>query len=384
MPVSRLDMPYLPSEHWEHAHSPIFAGVLSTAYRHLALRQFDQAEQLVTPYLTWPLSPAQHLRQLFILAASAQHRLDHQQAIAFLEEAMALCVALDGRAEFAQLALLSAEAHHDLQQFGDAASIAEEGLSAWLDLDARDNPADVNLEIDLRDRYNIELFLLGRYEDALKQSSIARSLTRSQPASRQTALRAARLDWTLALLHRWRGSHQLAQRRVLSALAIYEQFGSPMELARLRIVAADIALDMLVPPGVGIVYHYREDLIQLTQGYITQALHAITHDPAARSMGLLAENRLSRTLSLNEDRFAQLEALGREAEQLHDLPLLGQVYTALGDEFGAAGRAETESQLNCYRRAVGAVEASQAPAYSVWARRALLRHEEFEESPRGV
>jgi tetratricopeptide (TPR) repeat protein len=378
MRLSRLDTANLPSEHWEHAHSPSFAGVLSSAYGYLALGQFDEAEHLVTPYVTWPMSVAQRLRLLFILAASAQDHQDYKQAIAFIEEAMALCVALDGRAEFAQLALLGAEAHHNLQRFANAAFIAGEGLSAWLDLKVSNNPTDLNLEIDLRDRYSLELFLLGRYEDALTQSYRAFTLAKSQPATRQTALRAAGLDWTIALLQRWRGNYKLAQQHILSSLAIYERLGSPNELSRLRIVAADITLDMLVPLGVGIPYHYREDLIQLAHLYITQALNAITVDPAAKCMGLLAKARFSRTLSMNEGRFTQLESLGHVAEQLYDLPLLAQVYTALGDEFGAAGKAETESQLNCYRRALGVVEASQAPAYSVWPRRALLRQEEFQ------
>ncbi len=380
MQLSRLDLPDLPLERWEHAHSPTFAHVLKGAYAHLALGQFDDAERLVEPYQTWPMSVGQRLRQMFILGAAAHRREDFQQSIAYLEQAVDLSLVLDGRAEYAQLALLSAEAHHNLQAFGTAATIAQNGLNAWLDLKKSDDPVDVNVEIDLRSRCSIELFLGGHYQDALKQCYLAQTLTRAQPASRAMALRSASLDWTIALLHRWRGQYKLAQQHVLLALSIYERLGSPAELARLQIVAADITLDMMVPLGSGIMYHYREDLLQQSHVYVSRALKALSSDPAALCMARLAQARLQRALGVNADGFVQLQSLSHIAKQLHDLPLLGQIYTALGDEFGAAGKAERESQLNCYRRAVGVVESSQAPAYMVWGLRGLLQKEEFEES----
>jgi|GEM_PF-1731073 tetratricopeptide (TPR) repeat protein len=376
---SRLDTPNLPSEHHEHAHSPTFAAVLSSAYVHLAEGLFEEAERLVVPYRAWPMSLTQRLRQLYILAASAQSRHDYTQAIALYEEAFSLCSVLEARAEFAQLSLLCAEAYHNLQQFAHAAFVASQGLSAWLDLAPDGDPRGAALEIDLRDRYSVELFLLGRYQESLKQCYRAHTLASALPAAKSTALRVAGLDWTIAMLHRWRGNTKLALQHILAASAIYEKFGSADEFARLRIVIADIALDTLAPPGTGLVHHYREDIVQLARDHINQALGAITHDPAAQCMALLAQTRLHRMLSLmNQNRITHLESIGQIAEQLHDLPLLAQVYTALGDEFGAMGRAEIESQLNCYRRAIGVVEASQAPAYSVWPRRGLLRYQEFQ------
>jgi tetratricopeptide (TPR) repeat protein len=376
---SRLDVPNLPPEHWEHAHSPTFAAVLAKAYLQLELGRFEEAERLVRPYQTWPMSQGQRLRQLFIFATAVHQRLQYQQSIAYLEEAMALSMALDARAEFAELALLCAEAHHNLQDFGAAAVIAGQGLDAWMTLKTGHDPTEISTEIDLRDRYSVELFLCGCYQDALRQCYAAQKLTHAQPASKQAVLRLAALEWTIALLHRWRGNYPLAHQHVLGALSVYERLGSPDELARLYIVAADIILDRIVPMGVGIPYHYDYELIHRAQIYVSNALHAGDADAAASCMARLAHVRLSRALAWNEDRFAQLESLGHTAEQLHDLPLLGQVYTALGDEFGAAGKSGLESQLNCYRRAIGVVESSQAPAYSVWALRSLRRQEEHEE-----
>jgi len=383
MRLSRLDRPDLAPEHWEHAHSPTFAHILERAYTHMAEGDFTGAEQLVAPYRLWPIAMSQRLRQLFILATAAHQRGDYLCSITFLDEAMALSRCLEAPAEYAQLSLLCAEAHHSLQAFDAAARVAGLGLDAWLGLGKGSDPADVSLEIDLRDRYSVELFLLGRCEEALGQCYAAQILLQSQPMSRQRALRAAGVDWTLALLHRWRGNYQLAERHVLAAAPIYERWGSLEELARLRIVAADISLDMMVPMGGGRADQFREDLIPRTQVSLTQALAAASSDPAARGMATLAQTRLSRALALDEDRLARIESIGRVAEQLQDLPLLAQVYTALGDEFAAAGTANLESQLNCYRRTLGVVESSGVGAYGLCARRGLLRHEASLQSAAG-
>lgn len=377
MRQSRLYTANFESEHWEHAHSPTVVSILDQAFDYLALRRFQDAEHVVMPYLSWPMSLGQRLRLLFIRANAAHQREDYQQAAILLEEAISICTDLEGQGELAQLALVSAEAHHALQEFSQAARIAGKGLDAWTGLARSTDPADITMEIDLRDRYSLELFLVGHYDDALKQCYKASALTRSQAASRETALAAAALDWTLALLHRWHGNYKLARQHVLAALPIYIQWGHPDELARLRVVVADISLDLIMPVGTGIPRHYREDLLAQARLCLAQALGAMTDDPAGMCMAELAEARLSRALAMNEDRVAKLESLGQVAEQLHDLPLLAQVYTALGDEFGSSGEAERESQFNCYRRALGVAEASQAPAYSVWARRGLLLEAEF-------
>lgn len=382
MRQSRLDLPDQTSENSEHAHSPTLASVLSSAYLELARGAFENAGRLVLPYRGWPMAAAQRLRLLFILATASQHRQDYVNTISICEEAIAICASSDWYVETAQLALVCAEAHHELQQFAAAGAVAAKGLSAWLALDPSRAAADVRLEIDLRDRFSLELFLLGQYTDALQQAGAARRLAGSLPSSRRAALRAAGLDWTLALLHRWSGDWGHAQRQIRSTLATYERFGSSGELARLRIVVADITLDALAPLGVGIARHYREDLIQHARTQLTLVLDTIgagALDPAARCMALLAHARLNRALGVNEDRLTLLESIGHQAERLHDLPLLGQVYTALGDEFGSMGRLAAESQKNCYRRALGVVEGSQAPAYGAWPLRGLLRESEYRD-----
>lgn len=372
---SLLDVPDRLAEHGrEQAHSPTIAHVLVRVYERLAAGEYDEAERLMFPYRGWPMAETQHARALFIQASAACKRQHYRSVIECCDEALALCYAREWRVEFAQLALLCAEAHHNLQLFTPAAELAGAGLDAWLSVGPSDDTRDLALEIDLRDRLSVELFLLGRFADALQHTRLARRLTHALPASRSAALRAAGLGWTNALVQRWRGDAHGARRQILAILPTYEHLGSPDELARLRIVVADIALDALAPLGRGIVHHYRDDIVHLAQRNLSLARETIDArgvDPAARAMALLAQMRLGRTLGTNEDRFPLLESIGRLAEQWHDLPLLGQVYTALGDEFGAAGRTEVESQLSCYRRALGVIEGSHTPAYGVWARRGL-------------
>lgn len=382
MTVSRLDHPDDPAEHSEHAHSPTFAAVLTDAFTYLATRDFDAAARLVKPFRSWPISQSQRLRLLFILAAAAQHRLDCEHASDLCEEALDLCATLDAWYELAQVALLGARAYHDQQHFATAAATASAGLAAWLALDHSDeSPESRTLETDLRDRCALDRFFLGEYAEGLRHVQAARRLVSNLPASPSAALRAADLDWTAALLHRWRGDAHRARRLILGALSTYERLGSPNAVARLRIVVADIALDPLAPVGSALPHHYREDLITLARTNIDLALETIDaaeFDLAGRCMAILADARLGRLLRGDEDRLGQLEAVGHIAGSLHDMPLLGQVYTSLGDHFAAAGHAEIESSRNCYRRALGVIEGSEALAYGVWARRGLHHEAEYQ------
>jgi tetratricopeptide (TPR) repeat protein len=375
---SLLDVADRLSEHsHEHAHSPTLALLLSQAYKRLAARDYNGAECVLAPYLAWPMAQPQQLRVRYLQASAARHRRQYHTVIACCEEAIVLCQMREWRVEYAQLALLCAEAYHNLGRFSLAAVVAAEGLAAWLSLGPSHDqgPHDLTLEVDLRDRLSVDLFLLGEFPEALQHARLARHLTYALPATPAAALRVGGLEWTMALVQRWRGAAHDARQQILSILPTYERFGAPDELARLRIVAADIALDALAPLGQGIAHHYRDDLVRVATTNLALARETIEErnmDPSARAMARLAQTRLSRLLGANEDRVAHLEALGRFAEQTQDLPLLGQVYTALGDEFGAAGRAEVESQLSCYRRAVGVIAGSETPAYGVWAHRGLL------------
>lgn len=381
-PRSRFDVPDQDSEHGEeHAHSPTFAAILTHAYEYLAQKAFDNVERVISTPTAWPIAYTQNVRRLFVLARVAHHREEYAKAAAFYEEAMALCEARNWLVEFARLAIWRAEAYHELQLFGPAADVAESGLDAWLVLRRGSEAVDISFETELRDRLSVEQFLLGEYESALQQTRAALRGVQTLPAAEQAALRAADLEWTIALLHRWRNDTRNARRQILSALKTYESLGSADALARLRIVVADIALDALIPLGSGIAYHYREDLVRLARTQLTLARDSIEEagnsDQAGRCMCLLAQARLSRALGEDENRLALIESVGRVAERLHDLPLIGQVYTALGDEFGALGRTGKESQRNCYRRALGVIEASYAPAYGAWARRGLLHDAEI-------
>src|SRR5215469_3168089 len=144
---SRLDTANFESEHWEHAHSPTFVSILGQAFALLSRRRFQDAERVVMPYLSWPMSLGQRLRLLFIRANAAHQREDYQQAIALLEEAIAICTHLEGQGELAQLALVSAEALHAVQEFGQAAQVAGQGLDAWMGLERSSDPADITMEI---------------------------------------------------------------------------------------------------------------------------------------------------------------------------------------------------------------------------------------------
>ncbi|HZC79914.1 MAG TPA: hypothetical protein VE258_19320, partial [Ktedonobacterales bacterium] len=206
---SLLDVADRRSEHGhEHAHSPTLAFVLSQAYHAMAAGDYAGAERVLTSYLSWPMAQTQHLRALYLRASAARQRRAYDMVIACCEEAIVHCQRRDWRVEYAQLALLCAEAYHNPGRFALAAVVAAEGLAAWLSLgptltlDPDPDPRDLTLEVDLRDRLSVDLFLLGKFPEALQHARLARHLTHAVPATPTAALRAGGLEWTMALVQR--------------------------------------------------------------------------------------------------------------------------------------------------------------------------------------
>ena len=71
------------------------------------------------------------------------------------------------------------------------------------------------------------------------------------------------------------------------------------------------------------------------------------------------------------DRLAILEHQAQAARRLGDVGLLGEAFTALGDELAACG--QSEAAQTCYRQVLGILDGSDLRALGAWAWRALHR-----------
>jgi hypothetical protein len=161
----------------------------------------------------------------------------------------------------------------------------------------------------------------------------------------------------------------------LHALELYAPLNSPLNVARLRIVIADIALDIaqsFLPSSADVPSNF----IDLAATHLAQAMKANTMriDPTGRALADLTYVRLSRLAGTNEDRLALLEAGARRASMLGDLPLLGQVQTSLGDELRHLGN--MQAAIDLFGQAVDTLLQSDAPTYAIWPKRALLEYKE--------
>lgn len=197
----------------------------------------------------------------------------------------------------------------------------------------------------------------------------------------KSALRAAGLEWTVALVHRWQGDAAGGLTHALNAFRVYDETDQTGALARLRIVIADILLDLSTGMDEGRLNETRNSMLSSVGGHV---LHALIHtrtmnDRAGEGMAKLAYTRYNRAVHGNEDRLGVIASVERMAEEIGGINLLGQVHTARGDEFSALGEAGSARQ--CYTQALDVFAKSDARALAIWPRRALLR--DAEQRPDG-
>lgn len=379
MSKTSLDIPDDLSEQSEHAHSPTVAVALTDAYARLALNRYDEAEQRILPYEHWPISKRQRMRIYYVRAMARIHLRHPNTALAFLDEALHEALSLDELGACAQLAYLQGATYHESSDFTHAAIACDLALSAWEAFLADSGPLDepdTAFTIDILDVLGMAAFLLGRYNDARTHLQLARRLIPLLPAPR-SALRAAGLEWTVALVHRWQGDAAQALTHSLNAFRVYDETDQTGELARLRIVIADVLMDLCANMGKGRLNETRNNMLGSVGEHVLHALAhtSATNDHAGKGMALLTYVRYNRAISGNEDRLSVIASVERMAGEIGDMNLLGQVHTARGDEFSALGEAGSARQ--CYVQALDVFAKSDAAALAIWPRRALWRDSEM-------
>jgi hypothetical protein len=199
----------------------------------------------------------------------------------------------------------------------------------------------------------------------------------------------AGIEWLTALRFRWTGEPGRALQHAMLASEVYARLEQSQLLGRIAIIIADIALDLAEATADTDAIDIGDALPQhaltraqcaytsLAEPYIHLALTTLPqeNDPAGESLAKLTQVRFARVTRQLTPRIATIEQVAQVARRRDDLLLLAQAQTALGDEFQLHG--EVESALTCYRSTLDTLQASEAPAMGIRARRQLLRAAEF-------
>lgn len=278
----------------------------------------------------------------------------------------------------AQLSIEQAIALEWRYQFGAALAYAEIALDAWREHLDRLRASGTRLatedstELRIRGLCAIQAFRLLYPDVAIAHLSAADRLGRDIPPSLVTA----ELAWTRSLCEQWRNAPGVALAFALRALATYVELGSAHEQCRIRLQAADIALDCAASS-------FASGLPQLADQYLMTARPLIelddlptefTNVELVELQARLAYARYSLLIGVNEDRLPLIESILARALSL-DAALVGHGWMALGDEFAAEPDAEEEART-CYRLAVSVLERCHTPAFAARPRRRLALLEE--------
>jgi tetratricopeptide (TPR) repeat protein len=374
VPDFSIEFPDEPQDHRDPRHSSAVATALTAAYILIKRGNVPAAFALIEPYLTWPMADTQRVRLLYVRAMHAVYSRDLLAAIAFLDEALTLALRLGYRDACVPLAYLNASIHYELHSLTSAADyyrLAFDAIRAATTI--RDQRQDAALKLEILARLATMYFYLGRFTEAMRALNHARVAAQSAPDS---ILRRASLEWTTALVLRWRGRAYEALPHAEVALTTYQQLGHPAEQARLHSVVADIELDIAVAQA-DLARDSLHLMLTLARGQVTDALgkSQLARDMGARGLALLNYARLNRLTKPDESGAPAIENVIEIAQRMGDPSLLGQAYTALADDLAAHG--EHSSSLKVYSLALDVFKTTDAKALAAWPRRALLRASEM-------
>jgi tetratricopeptide (TPR) repeat protein len=373
MPRTFLDVHSTPAEREAPDNNPLVTAALQVAYTARAAGDYNAAERALTTILDAAKSGRQHLRMSFVRAQIAAAREQSEVAIAILEEAIDFSQAADELDAFAELSFLLASQLDCLGYWDLGSEASTAALAAWQSRPASATPPDIldiTFDVDLHDRLAIELWTIGRFDDATHQLQIAYTET---PSASKPALRGAGLQWTYALVERSRGRPERAREHIRAAFDVYTAEGDRSELTRLQLLVADIALDLAaaIPPASA--FESRDVALTSAGRHLVQALAetSANGDVYSHCRALMTYARYQRLAGHNTDRLAVIESVLATARRMGNSMFLGTVYTELGDELSSLS--QPDAAHNCYRTALEAFAESRTPGYAVFAQRALAR-----------
>jgi tetratricopeptide (TPR) repeat protein len=365
------------------------AAIIKQGYQLIADGNYIEAIELVSRYVDSAQADAQVMRLHYILALgyigiahlgnTDEERERLGEASKALFEALERAITLNDFEAFAVLSSLGGNVHHERQEFDKSRKLIEGAIEA----------ASMSDEVlkEFGDAWQLEhlavlsgqQFLAGEFDEARATIERARQYI---PADREAALAFARVEWHAALVHRWSGKPHDALECAEKALRTFQELdGDGGRIARLHVVLADIEMDIALTFRDGVnrdEYYHR---VMHVRPRLADALAGATEagDDGTIGMALLARARMRRMIDPQTDTRGDLGHADSIAHKTKDLPLLGQVVTACGDELLAHGDSVEAAKM--YEQAGFIFEYAQTPALGLWALRALLKIEEQRTKP---
>ncbi len=369
-----LDVPDDDASRQEPGYSSAMADALTRAYTLIKQQEYTRARELIAATREWSVSSRQRMRAFYVTSLAAVGLLLPRDALHDLDEAMDLAVLLEDLGSCALLASLSASVSGGLQRFRVGADFYSIALEALRILGADGGNSDSAFELEILVGLSGFEFLLGMYDAASEHLDEARRLATAAPESR---LLSAAIEWTTALILRWRGESDKALRLAMAASDAYAALDVSGAHARVQSVVADIALDLADAMALKHLPDASGAFIQMAGPYAARAVTSARkeRDVTDEAMALLTQVRYFRMSRYRAPRVPVIKRVTDTARQLGDIPLLGQAYTAMGYELEARG--EIDAAIEMYQRALDVLKASDAVAMSVWPQRAKLLAQEM-------
>lgn len=371
-----LTQPDPPDMREDIGYSAKIATRLLCAYDLGTRQHFTEAIDLLLPLVDAPIARSQAIRAHYYLGLYYAALEEYSLSTRYLDEAADWAICSDNMYAVAQIGHALGENHYYTLQCASAIEYYTLALDA-LDVipcaaSARLNSGLQDLRITAMLRLASQYFLLADFDEARRVMAAVRTLLPTIADAESLSLRRAEVAWTSALLNRWRGDFTAGMKDISEALDVIRNYGSPLNRARAHIVMSDIILDVVDRPGFAMTGSALTRFAHLAEPYTIQALQQTSElrDTSGEFMAGLAHIRLLRATNNQAfDRGAILECMVQQAEQAGQRSLLGQVYTALGDEF--LSQDDLDRAGNCYRNALDALAETDIPAYTIFPRRAL-------------
>lgn len=367
---------------WQHDsnYSDQIATKLAGAYALLHDRKmsqvgFSSAYAQVNPLLQLRMSLEQRLRMHYLMAISYAGQDDFGSALDHVGTALELAKQTRAKTGYAQLTFLRGTIYEQLQRFRLALSDFTETKRTLGHLQddgcpLPDEGALVNAELKIAS----QLFMLAQYERSQGSLEEARILLGNYPTADEEI---GAFLWLESLVNRWTNQSAKAVNHASQAVEIYSHIARPAPLALIETIAANALLDSIENLNLEEDQSMRERHLVQSAAYLTTSLfHALqSSNQAVIGITQLLQARYERLSFANTNRVGRYESVIRMAKHIDDAALLGQAYTALGDELLQSGSSHVASNL--FSTALDVLGANEISTWAIWPQRRLLRLSEL-------
>lgn len=363
--------------HDERHYSPAVAALLTEVYHSIShapgtIKGFQRALDLLPTVPHQRMARHQRLHLYYMLATAHAAYSAYEQALCWLDRALRMVYQTQEIDYQIDLLYFRATLHRSVLRLREAVDDYGDCLAL---LDRRhtllglDEPG---ARLQILPQLATYLFFLERFDFVDELLKASRELVPLAPGHE---LDAAAIEWAQAKVYWVQRDLGNALRTILAVHAIYVHKATTVTRERLEIDVTEIALDWAetLPPGPDRTAFVRTARTHLT--YATQLARA-AKDRIGQALIQLARIHYNRVVGGTQNRVLQIQKVIHTAEQLQDIAVLAQAWTALGIELEASG--ETVAALDAYQTTLRVLEGSDLPVLGTHARRALSRAQEMD------